>query len=383
MRTLLGHLELRFNDEDIYAMRRTLSSKLLALKVDTGVRQRILGHLEGTTVDRHYSDDGLQDLKALLDAVDYGLKVGRARQFGFPVILGCSTPILPSIDVLVSLTDDGKVCALRLCDPDTDEAIIGARIEGTACPKDEAARNLPILPMHEIATQVLALQTEYSFTLPACEESTAGFEHLLIHGELPAPKPVEEDRSAPSGKNVQENEREATAPGISPWALTGSGSATPVDGAFQTGDTAICVFPLTRRGNQDGQPRPGLIVAVRTLAGRRYLDVAQGTPAASGQPASHHFVLNKSSELTQARLRQPTCFDLRRRMLIAEDDAGRVYHRLGALSDSARRGLGETMAFAGDVSPEPVCERPASRGNPVLVERRSGKAMKGRPARIR
>ncbi|WP_168199133.1 tyrosine-type recombinase/integrase [Pseudorhodobacter turbinis] len=56
LRNLLKTLKLNSDREDIYAMRRTLSSKLMQLGIDTGTRQKILGHLEGTTVDRHYSD---------------------------------------------------------------------------------------------------------------------------------------------------------------------------------------------------------------------------------------------------------------------------------------------------------------------------------------
>ncbi|CAN0598156.1 unnamed protein product, partial [Laminaria digitata] len=63
LRNLLKTLKLQHPREDIYAMRRTLSSKLMGLGIDTGTRQKILGHLEGTTIDRHYSDHGLLELK--------------------------------------------------------------------------------------------------------------------------------------------------------------------------------------------------------------------------------------------------------------------------------------------------------------------------------
>ncbi|MGX9854573.1 tyrosine-type recombinase/integrase [Limimaricola variabilis] len=375
MRTLLGHLKLRFGDEDIYAMRRTLSSKLLALSVDTGTRQRILGHLEGTTVDRHYSDDGLPELKAILDRVDYGLKVGRAPQFGYPIILGCSGPILPSIDVLVSLADDGEVSALRLCKPGTEEAILGARIAGTPSPIDEAVQHLDVMSAREVATRVMALQVEYSFTLPTCEASTAGFEHLLIHGEMPTPKPPTAD-TVQAEKGIEEDVRASVVSQLSNIGLAGTERANGTDSGFRAGDTAICMFPLKRRGNQDGQPRPGLIVAIRMMGGRRYLDVAMGSPAESGQLSPHQFVLSNSAELALAKLQRPTSFDLRRRMLVAADDAVRIHRQLGSLASSVCKRLGETMAFVGDVSPEPVCERPTSREAPFSVERRSAKTTK-------
>lgn len=143
MRTLLGHLNLRFSDEDIYAMRRTLSSKLLHLGVNTGVRQRVLGHLEGSTVDRHYSDDGLAELKALLDRVDYGVTVGRSPCIAFPIITGCSRPLLPSLDVMVSLGDKSELLAVRLSDQDTEEVTFAAWIGTASAPKEDGWEDVP------------------------------------------------------------------------------------------------------------------------------------------------------------------------------------------------------------------------------------------------
>ena len=379
MRTLLGHLELRFDDEDIYAMRRTLSSKLLALKVDTGIRQRILGHLEGTTVDRHYSDDGLQDLKDILDGVDYGLTVGRVRTFGFPIILGCSTPVLPSIDVFVFLTADGEVSALRLCDPETDETIFGARIEDKPAPKDEEAKRLPLMATREIATQVLALQMEYSFTLPTCETSTCGFEHLLIHGDLPTPEAPEEHVGAAARTDTERVDQERTKGYRSSKASAETYEPTGSECDLQVGDTAICVFPLKRQSRENGKPRPGLVVAVRKLGQRRYLDIAQGSPVEGIRPAPHKLVLTSSGELDAALLSRPTFFDLRRRILVADDDVSRVHRGLGSLTGSARKRLGESMVFVGDVVPNPVSEQSAARAG-VQVERRVRKILRN-PAR--
>ncbi|SFB13209.1 Phage integrase family protein [Poseidonocella pacifica] len=375
MRTLLGHLELRFNDEDVYAMRRTLSSKLLALKVETGVRQRILGHLEGTTVDRHYSDDGLQDLKDLLDAVDYGLKVGRVRLFGFPIIVGCSTPVLPSIDVLISLTAHGEVSALRLNDPETDENIFGARVEGKPLPKELEAKQLPIMSAQEIATRVLALQMDYSFTLPTCEASTASFEHLLIHGDMPAHRPTENETADSEETDGKKTDAEAEGHSQPTWARIDLNETIGIDGKFRIGDTAICAFPLKRRSQELTSPRPGLVVSVRLLSGRRYLDIAHGAPAGDGRPAPHKFTLTQSEQLNAALLRRPTVFDLKRRILIAEDDARFLHRRLGSLAASARKRLGESMHFVGDVSPQPVAEQKAGRTTTQVVQR-AGKVIR-------
>ena len=375
MRTLLGHLELRFNDEDIYAMRRTLSSKLLALKVDTGIRQRILGHLEGTTVDRHYSDDGLQDLKGILDGVDYGLTVGRARPFGFPIILGCSTPVLPSSDVFVSLAAEGEVSALRLCDPETDETVFGARLEAKPIPRDEEAKQLPIMSAREIATQVLALQMEYSFSLPTCETSTSGFAHLLIHGDLPPAKAPEDHREEAAEADTERTEAEPTTDHRPSKASVETDEPTGPEGDLHVGDTAICVFPLKRRSKENGKPRPGLVVATRTLGQRRYLDIAQSSPVEGNRPAPHELFLTSSGELDAAMLQCPTSFDLKRRILVAEEDVSRVHRGLGSLTGCARARLGESMVFVGDVPPHPVSEQSSARAT-VQVERRARKIVR-------
>ena len=198
MRTYLGKIALKFEDEDIYEMRRTLSSKLLALCAETGVRQRILGHLEGSTVDRYYSDHGLPELKALLDQVDYGLQVGRASDVSFPVIMGCSAPMLPSVDVVIHLSDDSKICAIRVCDTHTDETVIAARVEGASTPHDDEAKTFEVLAAQEIANGLLTLQQSHSLTLPASEVALAAFEHLLFLEFPPLRKPTQCPRNLQS-----------------------------------------------------------------------------------------------------------------------------------------------------------------------------------------
>ncbi len=384
MRSYLAKLKLKFADQDIYAMRRTLSSKLLALKVDTGVRQRILGHLEGTTVDRYYSDDGLPELKAQLDEVDYGVKVGRTSRIAFPVITGCAAPILPSLDVMIWLSNREELCAIHLTDPDTDETILAARIDGAPLPKDDDSRSFPVLSGKDVATQLLALQGTYALTLPVCEASIAALEHMLILGDPPARSPL---GSKPDPERVVQNAGEATAsalhgeiqPGVNARRESEGGAAA----GFEVGDTAICVFPLKRKGNSDGQPRPGLVVKVRTMNGRRYLDIAQGSPAQPNPIAPHQIVITDQEGLSAARIKMPTCFDLRRRILVAEDDTFRIHCPLGTLADKPRKRLGEALGFAGDISPDPLCESSRTRSATFQVERRSRKAMNPRPRSLR
>lgn len=89
---------------------------------------------------------------------------------------------------------------------------------------------------------------------------------------------------------------------------------------LRPGDTAICVFPLARRSIRNGQPRPGLVVGVKVMNGKRYFDVAIGAPAQPDAVLPHQIVVADDAGLASARIAMATCFDLRRRILVAEDD---------------------------------------------------------------
>jgi len=145
LRTLLGKPVLRCEREDIHAMRRNLASKLLHLGVDTGVRQRVLGHFEGTMVDHHHSDDGLRELKTLPDQVDCHVEVGQVPGIASPVITGCGVHLLPPIEVLVAMNDHGDLSALRLADPDTGDCVFAARIAGSSAPTADEWQDLEVL----------------------------------------------------------------------------------------------------------------------------------------------------------------------------------------------------------------------------------------------
>lgn len=355
MRTYLAKVKLKFSDEDIYAMRRTLASKLLALKVDTGVRQRILGHLEGTTVDRHYSDDGLPALKEILDQVDYGIHVGEVPKVNFPIITGCAAPILPPLDVLTWMNDEAELCAIHLTDPDTDETILAARLEGVELLKEDDARQFPVLTGSELATKILELQGAYSLTLPACDATVAAIEHMLILA-----KPFEEAvQQCPQKAKLDTMGSDANPLSAAyDAAPTGSEQSSETDrrtGQFEIGDTANCIFPAKRQGKTDRKPTPGLVVGVKTMHGRRYLDIAEGRSTQAGEViAPYQLVIGDPSSLTAAGIKLPVRFDLRRRVLIAETDTRHICGPVGTLADSLRMRLSEAKTCAGDISPQPV-----------------------------
>ena len=180
MRSILKTLGLASEHEDIYALRRTLSSRLLHARVDTGVRQRILGHLEGTTVDAHYSDDGLAELKDYLDMVDYGIEIAQRSSFAFPVIAECHTSLLPQALVEVDLQGNGEVGAIGVYDAATEEVLLEARIAGAKLPPSSPRSSATALEKEDCASRLLAMSASHEVLMPGSEEATRAIEHLLV-----------------------------------------------------------------------------------------------------------------------------------------------------------------------------------------------------------
>jgi hypothetical protein len=359
---LLKNLNLHCNDEDIYAMRRTLSSKLLNLGVDRGVRQRVLGHLEGTTIDRHYSEDGLTELKALLDAVDYNIVIGDEPCLAFPTIVGASSHILPAAEVTAALGDDGELTALRIMEPDTELCLIEAHIEGRPVPKGKEWANIPSLPAQGVAEALNALFTTHNPAMSYFDERLAAVEHLLILAgpRKAAPHSFAEVLDQPSdvGKN-----RELSIEDQDGWNERSEAWSKEVTSG--AGQVIVCLFPDLRNPRSGGSLRPGIVVNVRELSGKRYFDVAYGAPA-EGAARGHELDIASETEVQTARLKVGTRFNLRRRVLISEDDTQHLRGRLGQLTQGASIRLRETLGRAGDVSPTPVSQRAQS--SSLIVE---------------
>nr|WP_166434047.1 tyrosine-type recombinase/integrase [Roseovarius spongiae] len=368
LRNLLKTLELQDTREDIYAMRRTLSSKLMGLGIDTGTRQRILGHLEGTTIDRHYSDHGLLELKDMLDAVDYGIEVGSDRRFGFPIIVGNRTAMQSALDVHIALTDRREVSAVQLRDAETDEIVFEAAISGRKAPSAYPWNECSALDEKEVASEIITLGRQYSLTMPASEEATAAVEHLLI---LVDDKPF----YAPAAKHgvTKESEEIENAPVVDAEPVVQEPGCRSVD--LVAGDLVVCALPSRRAGLTKSTARPGVVVKTRAMAGRKFLDIAWGSPIETTGPAPHELAIVQAIEMAEAKLDIPTRFNLRRRFLVPEEDTVRLHHRLGRLSKSAEARLRETLVHAGDVSPEPV-EESVRKPRPLVVERKRSKSVR-------
>ena len=375
LRNLLKTLKLNSDREDIYAMRRTLSSKLMQLGIDTGTRQKILGHLEGTTIDRHYSDHGLLELKDVLDSLDYGIEVGRDRRFGFPIITGSSTPLLTALDVELALTDQREISAVLLRDSETDEVVFEATIAGRKAPLNQSWSECITLDAIDVATQIVSLSRQHSLTMPANEEATAALEHLLILvDDKPLQVPAHQDArdsnnsypmlECPLDQKPNPNVSEINQPSAD----------------LSRGDLVVCVFSASHASSNSPVPRPGLIVDTCTLGGIKYFDIAWGGPLAPSGTAPHELELSQGSEMTEAKVDIPTRFNLRRRVLVPEGSNTHLHGRLGQIGESASARLRECLIYAGDVSPTPIQET-GSTTRPLTVERRRTKSV--RPATSR
>lgn len=274
LRTYLGGVGLRSSEEDIYALRRTLATRLLHAHCDPGVRQRILGHLEGTTVDRHYSDDALHELKAMLDLVEYGIAPGRDQDVAFPVVAGFAADLLPEAGVEVEVDSKGAVTGARVTELGSCRVLLMARVEGGKAPEGPDWAGAPELSKAEIADAVLGLTTSHELSLPSAEEHCTALEHLLIHGDVAVTTFEDRVTSALEARSAVSDDTEV------PDASSGTGCEETADRrgsscasgrSAQQGSVVLCRFPLARSGGTPVGPRPGLVVGVRSLHGQTYL----------------------------------------------------------------------------------------------------------------
>lgn len=371
LRNLLKTLKLQSDREDIYAMRRTLSSKLLQIGIETGTRQKILGHLEGSTVDRHYSDHGLLELKDILDSLDYGIIVGGDRRFNFPIITGSSTPLFTTLDLEVALSDQREVTAVSLRDAETDEIVFESRISGQNAPSAAQWCECPSLDAVDVAKQIQSLTQQYSLTLPASEEATAALEHLLI---LADDKPLHNSGCRDGVDRRNDKSPFELGPHREVETLTGKDELRTA--ALRQGDVVLCAFP-TRSANANApSPRPGLIIDTRTLAGQTYLDVAWGGPMEDSGVAPHELALSCPNEMLEAKVDTATRFNTRRRVLVPKNSKCYLHARLGHLSGGGVARLRECLIHAGDVSPEPIQEAGRPIVRPLTIERHRTKSVR-------
>ncbi|PSK87552.1 phage integrase family protein [Limimaricola soesokkakensis] len=166
---ILDHLDLRSFDEDIYALRKTLSSMLHSAGVAENERQAIAGHRRSNVINRCYTAHRTKDLKAAVDRAAFQLEIVMDARHGFPVIrssgLAGTEPLLAE----VILADDGQaqsilltragqddhVFAFHRCDPisgdrlPTEDVFAAAKAFREIC--DQSAVRLPIHHLKRLA----------------------------------------------------------------------------------------------------------------------------------------------------------------------------------------------------------------------------------------
>lgn len=90
LRHLFARLDLADCNEDLDALRKTLSTAMNDQMIGDGFRQAILGHKNGTIINRHYAAQKAALLKDCLERADFGIKVTFSHRHGLQVIAGCA-----------------------------------------------------------------------------------------------------------------------------------------------------------------------------------------------------------------------------------------------------------------------------------------------------
>ncbi|MDG3043119.1 tyrosine-type recombinase/integrase [Roseicyclus marinus] len=353
MRTKLKSLKIHCGQEDIYAMRRTLSSKLLHAGADTGVRQRILGHLEGTTVDMHYSDDGLRELKEILDAIDYGVVVAHDRNMGFPVVVACRHTSLPPAEICVALQADGCVAAIEVTLADSGESILAARIESTKLADSHELAAAPVRGLEDVAADLERLFREYDLLMPSDTDTAQAVEHLLIF----APPRTDHDCgnivAAGQGRpTVSEKAGAEDASGASSVSNVSTDSGTPRAGV---GDIVLTSYLGQRPRVAKPGGHLGLVVGEKTLGARRFLDLAHVTTD-DREIRAYHLVLASHDQLREIGIDSPAIFDMRKRVLLEVGDTNVTTPRVACLPSTIMARMREALVAAGDVAPRPMSD---------------------------
>ena len=189
MATVFRGIGIKDWNEDFYALRRTLSTALSKAGAEESKRQAIAGHSSGTVLNIHYTSHAMQDLKAVLDQVDFGLSITWSEKHGFPVIRGCDLTE-PMVDVGIVLAGDGGAASISIGDGKHPELVV--TVAGKARPRKSAG---PLAPVRDAAEAARLVQTALRGRKPRPLRDPArqrALEHLLMlaHPACAAPEPV-------------------------------------------------------------------------------------------------------------------------------------------------------------------------------------------------
>ncbi|WP_306131192.1 tyrosine-type recombinase/integrase [Roseivivax marinus] len=179
MLTVRKNLGIASYNEDLYALRKSLSSALWDGGVDIETRQMIIGHVSDTTIGRHYTSANMKHLKELLDRAKHGLVIKYSKVHKFPVIVDCTlvsgTPARPDI----MLDSSGHVGALRLVDEETGKPIVAVILKNAVMPAQPAWRDARVLSASVAAEAVADTIGRYLIMLPENDDLRMALEHFL------------------------------------------------------------------------------------------------------------------------------------------------------------------------------------------------------------
>jgi hypothetical protein len=153
----------------------TLNDKL----VGDGFRQAILGHQNGTIVNRHYTAQKAALLKDCLDMADFGMEITLSHAHGFPVITGCS---LGGAEIYVAemmLDDAGKAEKITIFARGSSVPCFESRVLGgqpvSASPD---APTVPALPPGAIRRRINQIVGKGQLRVPTVARKRELVEHF-------------------------------------------------------------------------------------------------------------------------------------------------------------------------------------------------------------
>ncbi len=210
MLTIRKRLGIASYNEDLYALRKTLSSALWAGGVPLADRQMIIGHVSSTMIGKHYTEANMSELKELLDRADHRIVVGYSAPHRHPVIEDCQFVAGQLARTEVVFDDDGVLGALRIL-RDSDGAQIEAiAIAGAEMPARPKWRNLKTLDWANAPNAVADVLSEYNIIPNENEEARLAFEHVLALSTATSESKLSDQpgkaKKRPSRKSIDKSE---------------------------------------------------------------------------------------------------------------------------------------------------------------------------------
>ena len=190
VRLVFDQLDIRDPEEDLYALRKTFSSRLQDAGVQDSLRKAILGHAQPDILNRHYTQENLALLKQAIDSVDLGMRVEMDAERGHPVIVGCDLPRAPEIDVDLKLDDHGAPRWIRITRPGLEsDPVLETGIQsmpGWSASEPPAFAGGTSEDARQVARQVVKIIDGHEVRLNRRKQVQAAFEALCACAHVAA-----------------------------------------------------------------------------------------------------------------------------------------------------------------------------------------------------